>query len=99
MLCSTFIQGGLIAAFDPIRSERIYSLTCTYQLLLLYEELSENCRNESASSLSFPRGVLGSSLGLCLATRPSPYERPVVLRPHLTAGLPFSQSTQGGAPT
>ena len=67
---------------------------------LRYAELSGYCRNENTFSLSllsresfekFPRPLFGN---LAISLR-----RPMALRPRLTTGLPFSQSTKGGAPT
>jgi hypothetical protein len=66
---------------------------------LRYAELSGYCRNENTFSLppfprefeKFPRPRFGN-LAISL-------KRPMALRPHLTTGLPFSQSTKGGAPT
>ena len=67
---------------------------------LRYAELSGYCRNENTFSLSllsrgsfekFPRPLFGN---LAISLR-----RSMALRPRLTTGLPFSQSTKGGAPT
>src|SRR5215203_2370301 len=66
---------------------------------LRYAELSGYCRNENASSPSFPRGSFGKFPRPLFGNPTISLRRPVVLRPRLTTGLPFSQSTKGGAST
>jgi hypothetical protein len=55
--CSALLssKGGLIAAFDPIRSERIYSLTCTYNFFFCKNRV---VRRGSSVSMDLGFGVL-----------------------------------------
>src|SRR5215212_12142385 len=93
-------QRGSDCCRCPLHSQRagIYSLTCSYYFYFCMKNLAGTVGTRTHPLSPFPEGSSQSSLGLCLATRLPPLREARGFAPPPHGGLPFSQSTLGGAP-